>query len=1120
MQFVNTKDQEYWSARCHRHGDRFRSDGGCPQCDQERSAELSSLATMLALLLLCLPAIGQVRYSGSLSYTGSGMLEVSQPGAMIGENAYCSPGVSGEMTEGTPTWGSSDGVAFLDNRCFYTGMDATPSNGYVHQPSNASDLTTLFSGGLLNGHTLACGDVISLTAGSIYQAPSTSFVLPNLNCDGAHWITIASSAVPITGKQTGNANFPAEHTQATPCAAGIANTNGNNLPGYPDYPCPAPTNLMAKIQGPSNGASAIQAILPTGTSTCSAPLYCANHYRFIGIEITKMPNVQTNILVNLMGTDKFTEGGQKIIFDRGWIHGEPYTLGSGSGAEMSMGIRAANSQWVAEINGWNTDSYCNASCIDSHTFGFGTGAIQDGPFKIYNEVYASSGETFMGGGSGTGPGTPNTRGIEIRSNLLLKPLSWMMPIDSCIIYPHKPITKNNGELKNGTYALIEGNAFWNSWQGCQSDQDGFGVLMDAKSQNNNFSLKVQFNGTSTVTSKDGTFLHGCGGQSNCSPADYQNCPPGGCILELADESRSDDGSKYRFCNGTNAALGQNGCVQTGDLSTTASVTTTVAAGGKCSNSSTTSCNADSDCGAGNYCYTQTNSCVPGDCPSCKVENVVVRYNDFYNLINGIQIASAISSHCNDEAAGADHLEIRDNVFHGLSVEMTNGPGTDNASLAITVGNGQLSNVINSVEFAHNTVAIESEGGPQSTGGMGIQKEGTDIEYLQGLNIHDNISVASWHVLHTKGTHLGGGLATAYQTDACRPYYPTEAAKGLVLADGTAFSFAPDLGSHYIVTNNGVSQALAAQHPTDFTTEASQHAGDSITVRDTNDCDWIFIGNILGTSLAGGSLSESPYPSGNAILDGTAFTSIFSNWQARRGGDYSITASSGYQGTATDSWSRGATGKDPGADLSTWASLVNAIPNRSIYYPPLSILTGSLPTATAGSAYQAALTTGAYGSAGGGASPYKSWWVETDASNCGGNCGSLPTSAGIVMGRDGTVNGLFRVQTASRASGVSTFNPIENPVAGAWTVGQTIVLSGFDNTKDDDDPSFNGTCTITSVTTLTLSCAQTGEDIESHTVNAAANLSFAPITPGAYTFWVGVKDGAFQQAWKQISVTVN
>src|SRR5262249_27342225 len=153
------------------------------------------------------------------------------------------------------------------------------------------------------------------------------------------------------------------------------------------------------------------------------------------------------------------------------------------------------------------------------------------------------------------------------------------------------------------------------------------------------------------------FLHTCGGQANCRPDDAANCPPGGCILEIADANRAgDNGEQYRFCNGTDLLHGQNGCTQTGDLISTASLvlpsTGYPPSGGECSNNATQSCTTDTNCGTGNYCYTQTNSCVPGDCPSCRVNNITVRYNDFYNVINGVQIGTEVSSHCRDEASGA------------------------------------------------------------------------------------------------------------------------------------------------------------------------------------------------------------------------------------------------------------------------------------------------------------------------------------------------------------------------------------------------------------------------------------------------------------------------------------
>jgi hypothetical protein len=341
------------------------------------------------------------------------------------------------------------------------------------------------------------------------------------------------------------------------------------------------------------------------------------------------------------------------------------------------------------------------------------------------------------------------------------------------------------------------------------------------------------------------------------------------------------------------------------------------------------------------------------------------------------------------------------------------------------------------------------------------------------------------------------------------------------------------------------------------------------------------------------------------LTGSAFTSIFNSWDARNG-DLGI-ASSTYQGTATDAGSRGATGKDPGADLTTIASLLNDV-HASVVYKTLSISSGTLTAATHNVPYQNALATPSYGSTGGGASPYKSWWQETDTSHCGGNCGTTMAAlvaAGIMIGRDGRVNGPFTVLTISRASAVSTLTPkmqmvSEMPATPTipWQVGQIVTMSGFvnvlnfpdfvashsyaanakigpatnnpgsydfqttaggtsgsypsswnqsvggtttdsggvvwtnigaDNSNKAHDTSFNGSCTITSVAANNYSCTQSGtgyDNIAQHTPDNAQGgtpegvVTFAPITPGSYQFWMGVKDGAFQKAWAQISVTVN
>jgi hypothetical protein len=1035
------------------------------------------------VILLCFPAFGQATYSGAGRYSGAGAYGIpGQVGVGVGENAYCPAGVGAELTEGTPTWGTTDAAASLPTHCVNTALASTPSGTHVgggaattYTPADATALTAL-----LNGSSLQCGDTIQLTAGSTYSA--SSFTFPAPACDGGHWITVKSSGVS-------NGAFPAEGVRATPCIAGLSNDagNGRSLPGYPDYPCSSyPTVLTAKINGTATNNPPVQ--FASG----------ANHYRFIGIEVTKTADVEMGGSLAQLAADGQTMGANHIVWDRSIIHGQPWTLASGIHSETQGGVKANNSRWVAVVNSWIYDTYCVAGCVDSQTFSAGTGVYQDGPFKLYNNLLATSGETYLFGGGGQGVGTPNTRDFEFRANHSFKNLQWMIPMETCPLY-NAVTPKNLGEFKNMTFALLEGNFFENVWQGCQSDQLGYANAFYPGNQNNHQAMSVNFDGSNVVQAADSnSFSH-----NNGTPDDAANCPPGGCILEIADAGRTDNGAQYRFCDGA------NGCDQAGmNLTTQARLTSAPDAGSSIG----------------------VNACVPGDCPSCKVENITYRLNEIYNATNGLIINTGASSHCRDESAGMDHVSIHDNLWHGLSREMSNGSDPYQMSLGISMSNGQVGAIINSVEFAHNTLAIET-GNSLSSGGLGTQIDHTDRQYLQGLNIHDNVSPAVWMISHGSGSFvtkgIGGltGLANTYATASCQKYYPNEAPGGLVVAGNlSSFTFSPVLAS-YLVTVNGQSQTLSASTSSSFTLTTAASAEDAITVRDLNTCSWTFTGNLLGTGLPGSAKPYDPYPASNntncgvsgtanCILDGSAFTSLFASWGTGRTGDFSIT-SSAYRNSATDAATRSATGKDPGADFTRLGQATQGV-RGATYYPALTITTTSLPSATVGTAYQASLQASA------GASPYKGWWLETDPAQCGGSCGSLPDGAGIIIGRSGVVNGPFIVYTVSRTANVSKFLLQQTTVTGAPQVGQVITLSGFVNGTGTQqyDGSFNGTCTISSISGNNFFCPQTGVDVASHAPKDASVVSFAPVTAGAYTFWVGARDGAFQAARGAVALTVN
>jgi hypothetical protein len=213
-----------------------------------------------------------------------------------------------------------------------------------------------------------------------------------------------------------------------------------------------------------------------------------------------------------------------------------------------------------------------------------------------------------------------------------------------------------------------------------------------------------------------------------------------------------------------------------------------------------------------------------------------------------------------------------------------------------------------------------------------------------------------------------------------------------------------------------------------------------------------------------------------------------------------------------------------------------------FLPPLTVTTTNLPAGTQGVAYNAQLQAsfGASQSWNG----YKGWFLETTASLCAGNCGSLNnggTHSGIIIGRAGIVNGPLAILSVSRtgcpAACLSNYTVNMTIVGGAWEVGQTVSMAQFLNFgsgNSANDSSFNGICTISAIGANSFSCTMTNGvnvNIASHAPNGPrtcgisgtaqcdSTVSFAPISAGTYTFWVGARDGAFQVARAPVTLVV-
>ena len=333
------------------------------------------------------------------------------------DNRYCRSGDS-------PDFGATkDGPAALPSRCINTALSSTPSPGKKIKVSDPKGVAAALQ-------SASCGDTLVLSADQTF-AP---FTLPAKQCDAAHWITIRTSA---------ESELPPEGTRLTPCYAGHT-----SLPDRPAYDCPRPKNALARIELKA-GAGAI---------TVAAG---ANHYRIIGLEVTRTPGTGT-----VYALIRFEDGADHVVIDRSWIHGTALD-------ENVRGINLGGSSYVGIVDSYFNDFHCIAktgACIDAQAIVGGNSTTPVGVYKIVNNYLEASAENVMFGGA---RGSQIPADIEIRRNYMFKPLSWLRGRPDYIGTDF--IVKNLFELKNGERVLVEGNLMENSWGGFS--QVGYAILL-------------------------------------------------------------------------------------------------------------------------------------------------------------------------------------------------------------------------------------------------------------------------------------------------------------------------------------------------------------------------------------------------------------------------------------------------------------------------------------------------------------------------------------------------------------------------------------------------------------------------------------------------------------------
>jgi len=370
-----------------------------------------------------------------------------------------------------------DGPAELPREYVKSSLADTPSPGKTILVKNSDELKSALD-------KASCGDTIRLEAGSVFAG---DFKFPAKACDDAHWVVLRTSVA--------DGDLPPEGTRITPCSGGVT-----SLPGRPAFPCPMPKNALAKVVANGKGSGPISF------------LDGANHYRFIGLEITR--DSPGSVVYNLA----FLPGGgtaDHLIFDRVWMHGTAQD-------ETTRGIALGGSRYVAVVDSYFSDFHCVAitgACVDAQAIMGGLGNRPMGPYKIVNNFLEGSAETILFGG---GQATLTPADIEIRHNHMFKPRAWKSGEAGFVGGTSgKPfIVKNLFELKNAQRVLLDSNLLENTWGGFS--QAGFAILLTPKNQNNQCPLcrvtdvVIRFNRVRHMASglQMGTGLSDAGGASS------------------------------------------------------------------------------------------------------------------------------------------------------------------------------------------------------------------------------------------------------------------------------------------------------------------------------------------------------------------------------------------------------------------------------------------------------------------------------------------------------------------------------------------------------------------------------------------------------------------------------
>ncbi len=192
----------------------------------------------------------------------------------------------------------------------------------------------------------------------------------------------------------------------------------------------------------------------------------AKGYVLTGLEITVSPGMYAWSLVALGNGDarSLSELPNDITISKCYIHGDPRTGGK-NGINLHLSYGYVNGSYISDIK---------STFQDAHAI---LGFNGPGPFFIENNYLEASGENIMFGGARAGIPNIIPSDIQIRNNILRKPLSWKVGSPT---YAGAPwVVKNHLELKNAQRVTIDRNVFENCWA---QGQSGASILLTVRTE--------------------------------------------------------------------------------------------------------------------------------------------------------------------------------------------------------------------------------------------------------------------------------------------------------------------------------------------------------------------------------------------------------------------------------------------------------------------------------------------------------------------------------------------------------------------------------------------------------------------------------------------------------------